>query len=226
VARKSEIRLEAAAALEALLGASKAPDDAQAQRLLRECFEHLAQASGILPAGRSLREVAAQRHTVAAGGLLSRMNIDPADIGLREAGRASDASFEYRGGSPKPPRTRMPAELDEGRVTSADLATAKTTKRSRKAGKDGRLPPVDSLEELARQIERAGPNPSEKVADHLVGEAHRLGAPDAIPDGWPRSRKAREAVRYAAGATAVNPRARGGLLERVCGPDARDHLGR
>jgi hypothetical protein len=59
MARKSEIRLQAKAALDSLLAATKEPDEARASGHLRVALERLSEAAGVLPEGRSLQEVAA-----------------------------------------------------------------------------------------------------------------------------------------------------------------------
>jgi len=58
MARKSEIRQQAKAALDALLAAADAPDEETGGRRLGDALERLSEAAGVLPKGKSLREVA------------------------------------------------------------------------------------------------------------------------------------------------------------------------
>lgn len=81
------------------------------------------------------------------------------------------------------------------------------------------LPNVGSVEELEREIRKAGPNPSRELREHLRQQAVALGADHLIPHDWRdqtrESSRLREVLAYADGGDRTPLRAGETLLGRL-----------
>lgn len=168
MARKSEIRAKAAAGLDALLKAASASDDAQGAAHLQEALEHITEAAGVLPEGKSLREVAADAPT--SESLLARLQPPPSPVELRER----DFTTAERTGLAKRGHA-IPVKNDRGEIVN------------------GHYPIVsrDDVENAVDDADRTGA--SRKVRKHIIRQAQRLGVSDLIPASW-KAGKAREST--------------------------------
>lgn len=210
MARKSEIKARARAGVELLLAASQAQSEEQADRHIREAFDALASAAGIVPDGRRLSEVSADR-----SGSLTRLGVDRefgVELRERDFSQAQRTALAKRGQA-------IPVKNERGEITG------------------GRYPieTRQDVENAVHDADRTGAGG--KVRKHLVRQAKRLGASDLIPASWtdgkaresaPLTLRERAAVGEVSLAEALHPEAREdprlSLLERL-GIDS-DYLGR
>lgn len=172
MARKSEIRGAALAALNSLTAAAQAGSEQEGAGHLADALAKLTEAAGLAEPGKGaekLREAATSREAP-GGDLLTRLGVCDGDVELRER----DFSTAERVAMAKQGRA-LPVKNASGQVVH------------------GRYP-IESRQDVENAVhdaDRSGAG--RKVKRHLIRNAKRVGASDLIPSSWGDG-KARESA--------------------------------